>query len=109
MSAPELTVGATLYGVDGYAHYSTLSMTTTTVLGVGGVQVKIADRYTWSDHRIVISTEEARQRLTPEGAWSLFIGEYDAKVRAAEAALRRAEEGRATALNARGLVMGVTP
>lgn len=109
MSAPKLTVGAVLYGVDGYLGLGKLEMTTTTAVSVGEALVKMARRYTWSGHRVIIPTDEARQRLTPEGAWSLFIGEYDAKVRAAEAALRLAEENRATALNARELVMGVTP
>lgn len=109
MSDPTLTPGATIYAVDKYPPHT---MIAATVTRTGPTLTFLAD-WSMAFGGRQLPTVEAVQRLTPEGAWSLFIGAYDERVRDAERRLRYAEEQRAAALNLREKVMAgaakVTP
>lgn len=100
MADPRLVPGAVLYGV--VAHYSGVpTIDKVIVKSVGPAQTTLAFYPKWPGGLKVLPTPEAVQRLTVEGAWDLYIGEHEAKVRDAAAALRRAEAERDRAVAAR--------
>ena len=101
MADPRLIPGAVLYGIA--AHYSGVhTIDKVIVKSVGPTQPTLTFYPKWPGGLKVLPTSEALQRLTVEGAWDLYIGEHEAKVRDAAAVLRRAEEERDKAVAARG-------